>query len=121
MKTLSKAEIFAAPDIQREPFPVPEWGEDAGIYLVQLSGIGRASITAVYQDFKDSGAAKQSDALQDAMMIACVTDDGGTPIFTADDLPALRAKNGVVLERIVKAALALNGMGAKAEDAAVKP
>lgn len=118
MGILSKAEIFAAQDIKREVLNVPEWGGD--VELIQLSGNGRAKIMETYQTFKDAGSVAQTNALQDAMLLACIADDKGQPIFATDDLPLLREKNGVVLETVVKAALKLNGMGEQAEAAAEK-
>jgi len=115
---LGKTDIFAAQDIKRESFPVPEWGGD--IELIQLSGSARARIMLTYQEFKDRGAIEQTNAMQDAMLIACIADDTGAPIFATEDLPELHEKNGVVLERIVKAAMVLNGMSAAEEDAEKK-
>lgn len=114
MGILSKADIFAAQDIKRETLAVPEWGGD--ISLIQLSGTARARIMEIHQEFADKGVLKQTTALQDAMLVACIADETGAPIFTAEELPALHEKNGVVLEKIVRAALKLNGMGAAAEE-----
>lgn len=120
MKTFSKDSIFAADDIKRVPFPVPEWGEDGGVYLIQLSGNGRMRIMEIYQSNKEAGAAKQTAALSDEMLLSCVADEKGAVLFEKADLPKLRQKNGVVLERIVKAALELNGMGTAEEGKAAK-
>lgn len=116
MKALTKSAILAAKDIKSVPHAVPEWGEDAGVYLIELSAAARSKIMATHQAHKDAGTAVQNDALRDAMFIACVADEKGKPLFAEADLPALRERNGNVIERIVKAALELNGMTAKEED-----
>lgn len=120
MKTLSKAAIQAAQDIKREPFPIPEWGEDSGVFLTELSGNTRAGLLAAHDANKDKDPAARNMALEDALIVACVTDEKGKAIFEAADADMLRTKNSKVRERIAAAAMKLNGMGKVEEAAEVK-
>lgn len=110
---LSRDAIRNAEDLKTETISVPEWGGD--ILITELSGHGRAQVMDEHEKSKAIAPGARSIALEDALIIACLVDNTGAPIFTAADAEWLRSKNGVVRDRIAKAAMKLNGMGATAE------
>lgn len=55
----------------------------------------------------DPDAAHSSFGLQ--LLVASVVDDAGVPVFTADDIPALRQAAGRKVDKLVEAVLDANG------------
>lgn len=45
------------------------------------------------------------------LLVASVVDDAGQPVFTADDIPALREAAGRKVDKLVEAVLDVNGYG----------
>lgn len=94
--------ILSADDLKREPLEVPEWG--VTIFVRVMSGSERdrfeaAHLKAPEKDFRAR------------LAVACVCDEAGAPVFTADDVPALGAKSSAALTRISEVAARLNRMG----------
>jgi hypothetical protein len=119
MKMLTKADINTSDDRKKEVFEVPEWG--GAVYISEITGLDRAAIVEKHGQLKEAGQTQQAFAMQDAMLTMALTDQNGDPLYTAEELPVLKKRNGNVLERIVKRAMEVNGFMPGAEEAAVKP
>lgn len=110
MSSLTRNEILACSDTGRRTVSVPEWGGHVEVRI--LSG---AEMDAVF-----AAHAKDETPIGDVLLVECVVDDEGKRLFTAADLPALKAKSFAALKRVRDAAARLNGYGLEAEQDAEK-
>lgn len=112
---LNRNQILAASDVQIERVSVPEWGGDVCIRV--LSGSQRDKLDAfVTRNMTKEGTLKDPSGLRVLICTLACCDEAGKPLFKADDAAELAEKSSAVLDRIVKAASALNGLG----DAAIE-
>lgn len=108
----ARQDILGTDDIETRPVDVPEWPVD--VYVRTFPGTVRSRLRAMVDGNADS-ATFSATAVKEA---ACTED--GSLIFTDDDIEALKSKSSVVQDRIIAAAMELNGMAEDAEDEAVK-
>ena len=109
MKRLTRFDILSSNDLPRSEVDCPEWGGSIlvrGLTLGEMSSVTKAGDTT---------------AMNLAAIVACVVDDVGTPLFTAEDLDALRTKSQAPLLRIVSEINRLSGMAPDAEAELGKP
>jgi hypothetical protein len=100
---LTRDQILATDDLEREEIPVPEWDGSVFVRTLRLS-----ERLALETDL----AGSPPDALA-VVTAACACDEGGNLLFTRDDVAALGAKSSKVLHRIFTAAMALNSLTAE--------
>lgn len=112
MTILTKEAILGAADLKTEAVEVPEWGGTVRISV--MSGLARDQFLA-QQNEKAAFSEFQS-----RLLVSTIVDDANQPIFTADDIDALRGKNQAVLSRLSEVAMRLNGMEPKAVENAAK-
>ena len=113
MMLLTKQEILAAVDIKSTDVPVPEWGGTVRVRTMtglERDAMGTAMIGA-------DGKADMS-TYRVRLVAACIVDDQGNQVFTAEDVTALGAKSAAALDRVFTAADALNQMGQAAVEQA---
>lgn len=119
MGYLTRDEILKIDDLKREEVAIPEWS--GSIFVRELTGAERSELFGLWKD--DNAAEKQ---VQDSFAIIVNTvrltacDHDGKPLFSADDILAIRNRNAKVLDRIYKAAARLNGFGAEGIEEAKK-
>lgn len=108
----TKDTILACQDIITEEVTCPEWG--VTVTVTALSGEERSALIKASM-VKDGEVG--SDELYWNAIIACTLDtETGERLFTTDDLPKLKKKNGAALERIVERAFKLCGIGKAASE-----
>lgn len=100
---LTKAQILGAIDLPSETVNVPEWG--GAIVVRTMTGTERDTFE---QDLADD---KDNPIFRARMLVRCLTDENGAPLFTDDDVDALSAKSCKALERVYNVARRLNGIG----------
>lgn len=103
---LSKGQIFAAQDGKVERVEVPEWG--GHVFVKTMSAGDRDQWEASILDARgkftpDHGRAK--------LLLACVCDEAGKPLFDRGDVHDLSKKSSVAVQRVFDAAAKLNGIG----------
>ena len=103
---LTKTAILDADDLPREEVEIPEWG--GSVFVRTMTAAEKVAFSIENED-------NPGDFLSRLAAIA-TCDAEGNLLFTADDVAALGAKNGVAVERIADIAQRLNGMGAKAQE-----
>ena len=113
MTILDRAAILSADDIQTEAVAVPEWG--GSVLVKSMNGIERNTWGKLCAGSDGQFDAKRYPA---ALAVSCCVGEDGQALFTADDIPALLAKNGGAVARIQSVAERLNGIGAEAQEAA---
>lgn len=121
MRELSRDQILAAEDLKTELVPVPEWGADACVRVCVFSLERRALWQTPIGDLEGEERKAAAAALPIERMVAfSIVNAAGEPLFTEDDIPALRRKSAAALDRIIEAVGRINGIGPKAEDTAAK-
>lgn len=107
MKLLTREAILAAEDIKIDTVTVPEWPDAEGqpglVRLRQMSAEESMGLTRLMVG--DAG----KDGMY-IMLVASAIDEEGNPLFTMEDVPALRKKNFKVLDRLQRIALSMNSM-----------
>jgi hypothetical protein len=100
---------LAQPDLKPVPVDVPEWGPDARVWVKPLDGFELARF------FAGGGG---DNALKDLVRLAVFTlvNEDGSPVFTEEDMPALRAKPQGPFVRIAGEAIQLNRLGGVDEE-----
>lgn len=100
---LTREQILAAKDLPRELVNVPEWGGE--VYVSTMTGSARDAWEASLL-----GKDRKVDLTnaRSKLVAACLVDEGGTLLFTADDIAALGGKSSSALERVSKVAQRLN-------------
>jgi hypothetical protein len=90
---LTKELILNAIDLPRERVEVPEWG--GHVFVRRM----RADEALAYEG-------KDRDVL--FLVATCVCDDQAQPVFSSEDVEALRGKSWSVVQRLVAAAVRMN-------------
>ena len=106
MALLNRNQILEAQDIKTEIVEVPEWGGEVTVKL--LSGTERDQFESSVID--DKGKFKK-DNIRAKLVLKCVVDEQGKPLFAPADLEALGAKSSVALDRVFAAAQRINRIG----------
>jgi hypothetical protein len=116
MPLLTKEQILNATDLPVEDVPVPEWG--GAVRARTLTGAERDAFevasSQAREKFGFEAAARNYRARWAA---ACLVGEDGRPLFAAADVEALGGKSSAALDRVLRAANRLNGLG-DPEDAA---
>lgn len=101
---MNKETIFQKSKPRTDKVEIPEWG---------LTGDNALTIREFSAGYLiELGEEKERDSKQDAerSIIASVIDENGAPIFSEEDLPALREMGAAGRIRLSRAINALNGM-----------
>ncbi len=111
---MSKSDILANDDIIKEKVETPKaWGTDYSVRA--LTGQERLALAEATK--KVEAAKGDPTAL---IVCACLCHPDGSLVFGLDDAEALAGKPAVILDRIARTALAVNGLDEKTLDAAKK-
>jgi hypothetical protein len=101
---LTRDEILKADDLRRIDVEVPEWGGTIRLRVV----------TSKERHRFQTEIAKAKDGVppdfMEKFLVACAVDDAGKPLFSDEDIAALRGKSAVVLTKLFNKAAELNGM-----------
>lgn len=111
---LSKTTILASNDLKHEDVHVPDWGGAVRV---------RAMTGAERDEFRASIASEGPAPIGQfsaALLVACIVDESGNRLFTADDMAALQAKSAKSIDAPAAVAMRLNGLGVTAVEDAVK-
>lgn len=114
---LNRNDILAVNDLATDLIEVPEWGGQVRIRV--FSGVQRDRLDAFLTRNTDKdGNLKDPSGLRVLVCVLACCNDDGTPLFKPEDAKALEVKSSVALDRILKAASKLNGLGDKGIEAA---
>ena len=110
MNLATKDSILNAKDWNHTDVDVPHWGR------VRIRELSAAEYTDFARDFS-SGNTKDVDALKlfGRLVVACVVDDAGEQVFTAEDLDAVQRKSLKTLQYVAEQILKFNGIGGDEE------
>lgn len=117
MAALDKNAILSADDLPRESVSVPEWGGE--VYVRSLMAYEKDKFDRDQQRRNENG--DSLDGLRARFAALVIVDEKGDRLFTdAGDITALGKKSGTALDRVLKAAFRLNGVGDAGFDDAKK-
>ncbi len=105
MSLLTKDQIFKAKDIKREKMHIEEWGGD--IYVQEMTGTAKDNFELETMSRKGQPA---KDNFRSRLLVKCIVDKEGNPLFTEKDIVELGKKSGVVIDRIFQKVGELNGL-----------
>lgn len=114
--TLTRDQILDAKDFNTKEIDVPEWG--GSVFIRVMSGSQRDAWEA---DVMKASEAKSFENMRAKLLARVLCDEKGDCLFNSDeDITALGAKSGVVLQRLFEAATKLNAISKEAQDELVK-
>jgi len=105
--SLTREQILATKQRDRELVSVPEWGGD--VWVSVMSGEERDAWEMQLIEDRDKALAN----MRAKLVWQCVTDENGVRIFSESDVPALGLHSWVALERVMEVARRLNALTAK--------
>ena len=112
MKYCTRDEILQAHDFKVKDVNTPEWGGDGAVTGVRtFSAAIRAELTN--QTGEDG---KMPADWMEQVVAASACDHDGNLIFTKQDVEMLSGKSAIVLERLFRAAIELNGLAENSID-----
>ena len=116
---LTKDQILECNDLKSEAVDVPEWG---GQVLVRtMTGADRDQFEASMMEALPDGTRRPDlTNLRTKLVALTLVDEAGNRLFEPQDVVRLAMKSAAALERVFTVAQRINGMGAQAEDDAVK-
>lgn len=113
---LTKQDILSSPDAPMEKVLVPEWSQgnsdQAFVYVKQLN-------VAELDCFTELQKAKQEDDRL-LLLVATVCSEDRQPVFTVEDLEALKRKSVAPILRLLPVAIRLNVMSQAEQDTLLK-
>jgi len=110
-KSLTKADILKAEDLDKEWVDVPEWG--GGVYVRVLTGVERDNFESSVYVTKGRKTEINMQNMRAKLCAKCMVDENGKRLFDTKDVKVLGKKSGRALDRIFSVAQRLNGMTQK--------
>ncbi len=111
---MDRAKFLSAKQSKPVAVSMPELGEGETVLVWPLTA---REWTAFQSEQQTNGKPnKLAEIVRERLVVACVRDEQGTPLFTRDDLQQLGELPAGMIERIVNTALRL--IGITGEDAA---
>lgn len=107
--TLTRDQILAHDDLQRELVGVPEWGGE--VYVRTMTGSERDMYELRMLDGRKDGITGIHD-IRATLAALTVCNETGGPVFSISDIEALGAKSCSALDRICEVAQRLNRLTA---------
>ena len=112
MRTVVSAEEFLTAPVMARPVrdvPVPELGEGKVIPIWGMTPRERTEWEDRQQRLSKQQQAKHKTEIRERILVECCRSDGGSKLFTVDQIESLGSKRGDVVERLVNVALELSG------------
>jgi len=106
MKYCTRDEILHAHDYKVKDVKAPEWGGEGAVTGVRT--FSAAVRSALISQTGEDG--KMPADWMEQVVAASACDQDGNLIFTKEDVGSLSEKSAIVLERLFRAAIELNGL-----------
>jgi hypothetical protein len=108
MGLLSRTQILEAEDRQYETVECPEWGGE--VRLRSISGRQRDQYEQSLVEQRGNDRKLNMLNARAKLIVLCAVDEAGQPLFTAEDVRRLGAKNARPLDRLFDACQNLAGL-----------
>lgn len=109
-KILTREEVLGAQDLTEETVPVKEWG--GAVVIRSFSKGAQIEIR--------ERATVDDEVQQDQLQMIAFLEGVVNPQFTVDDQPALKEKNALAFDTVLKRIFAISGMAATEEEVEAK-
>ena len=120
-KILNRTEILNMNDIVVQEVHVPEWGEDAIVYVKGMTGRERDQFEASLVEMRGGGTTHIKLENVRAKLVALTTcDESGKRLFTSKDAEELGKKSASALQRLFEVSQHLSGLTPADVDELVK-
>ena len=118
MKTITKAAFLEADDLPLTSVKLPKvYGEDMCLYVRTLRGDEKSVLEKRYMN---RNAADDPGDFRGTILILCIVDETGKPVFAEADRNAVMSKSSSTLETLFERACELNGFREKDVEALEK-
>ena len=101
MRVFSRDDVLNATDRKLIFVPIPEWGEDGGVYVRTMTAGERDA-----WEMREQGT--RVPRIRASLVAASACDESGSLIFTPDDVKALQERAAGPMQRIFNAITDLN-------------
>ena len=99
---------------------LPELGDDVSVIVTGMTAKERADFDNQFQSRKGEPMPKRIAEGRERLVVACCRNEEGKRIFTTEDVAQLGKQSVILIERIVKAAQRVSGIGDDDIEAAAK-
>jgi len=112
MSLLTGKQILDANDQTITKVEVPEWGEEAFVFVKTISAGERDALDNSLFDFipETGQLSRNANDYRAKWCQVCICDESGNSLFTPEDIPALSAKSSKAIARCFRKAQELNGV-----------
>jgi len=111
---LTREQFLQANDLTKELVKVPEWGGE--VYVKAMTGEERDSFEAMLIMEIGEDEKVNRDNFRAKLASMTIVDEDGKLIFNENDVELLGKKNAAALQRVMKVAQRLSGIGQKDMD-----
>ncbi len=108
MSVLDKSALLTPVAVERVEVSVPELG--GSVYVQGMTVTQRNKFERQFRTRSGQTSDRKMQEIRQRMLIACVCDQDGTPLFTEADIDAIGNQRADIIERLVEAAQKICGM-----------
>ena len=94
-----------------EVVELPELGEGVSVCVAGMTAKERSDFDTQFTSRKGEPMLKRVAEGRERLVVACCRNEDGSKLFTTDDVVQLGKQSVVIIERIVKAAQRVSGIG----------
>lgn len=105
---LDRSAILTSPDVQTEELNVPEWG--GWLRVRGLTGKQRDEYETSITIGKGKNQEINTRNARAKLVVMCLVDEAGQPLFSRQDVVALGEKSAAALQRVFDVARRLSGL-----------
>ena len=102
---LTKEQILAALDLATEVVNVPAWGGDVSVRT--MTGLQKDAFGA---SLRTADGTVDLSNYRAKLLVHCLVDEAGSPLFTTDELALLGGKSSAALDAVFEVAERLNSV-----------
>lgn len=107
MGVLTRDDIIKAKDIEQELVEVPEWG--GSVYVQGMTGLQRGMFEDYILATKTEDTRRNRAKFRAQLLVLCIVDADGNPLFREEDVDALSEKSAAPLDRLYDKVQKLSG------------
>ena len=110
-KILNKTEILNVNDIVVEEVQIPEWGEDATVYVKGMTGAERDKFESSLVVLRGKSQTLNMANIRAKLASLTICDENGKRLFSEQDVQVLSQKSASALQRVFVVAQKLSRIG----------
>ena len=111
MDALTRENILEIQDIQIELVQIPEWGEDAVVYVKGMTGAERDKFESSLMVLRGKSQTLNMANIRAKLASLTICDENGKRLFSEQDVQVLSQKSASALQRVFVVAQKLSRIG----------